>query len=182
MAVSKCPAQYLIDAHNIRITRRDNGTLLTITNEKGTFDLSKEFIGTCLGYAILNNQLVVFTTDNGTDRIYKATFLNSDDNSDSSEAEPSDNPNPYNPDNPDNPDPGNPDTPINPDTPDNPDSPSGNPYPDILDHGDTGEYSWIWVYNYGDEGTLPPYAPGSNKRIYGVDIQGAIGYAMWLTA
>ena len=72
MAVSKCPAQYLIDAHNIRITRRDNGTLLTITNEKGTSYLSKKFIGTCLGHAVLNNQLVVFTTDNGTDRIYKA--------------------------------------------------------------------------------------------------------------
>lgn len=77
MAVSKCPAQYLIDAHNIRITRRDNGTLLTITNEKGTNDLQISFNGVCLGYAVLNNQLVVFTTSNNVtkkDKIFKATI------------------------------------------------------------------------------------------------------------
>lgn len=79
MAVSKCPAQYLIDAHNIRITRRDNGTLLTITNEKGTQDTEERFRGVCLGHAVLNNQLVLFTKEEGIespDRIYKTEFNN----------------------------------------------------------------------------------------------------------
>jgi hypothetical protein len=84
----------------------------------------------------------------------------------------------YNSDSEDNPDNPGSDDPYNP-NPDNPDTPSGDPYPDIPDHGETDEYSWSWEYNYSEEGTLPPYAPGSGKRIYGVNVEGATPYAMW---
>jgi hypothetical protein len=68
-AVSKQSPEYLIDAHNIRITARGNETLLTITNEKGPKELAlvntegaKTYItGTILGHCVLNNYLVLFT-------------------------------------------------------------------------------------------------------------------------
>ena len=46
-AVSKQQPQYLIDAHNIRITARNGETLLSVTNEKGPKELIiKNSIGT----------------------------------------------------------------------------------------------------------------------------------------
>lgn len=79
LTVSKFSPEFAFDAQNIRITARDNNTLLSITNEKG----NKEIIlkdsngsvvtlqGTVIGYNVLNNYLTLFTTDNTTDRIYR---------------------------------------------------------------------------------------------------------------
>lgn len=58
---SKLSKEFAFDAKNIRITAREDNTLLTITNEKGNsklIDLSGYYIGHC----VLNNQLVLFTT------------------------------------------------------------------------------------------------------------------------
>lgn len=62
-AYSKQPSEYLIDAHNIRISARDSGKLLSITNEKGPEALVQQgdITGTILGYCTVNNHVVVFT-------------------------------------------------------------------------------------------------------------------------
>lgn len=66
-------SKFLWDAHNIRITNRDDNTLFSITNEKGTYNtgvtLQKHYVGHC----ILGKYLVVFTAeDDGSDNyIYR---------------------------------------------------------------------------------------------------------------
>lgn len=58
---SKLSKEFAFDAKNIRITAREDNSLLTVTNEKGNkklIDLSGYYIGHC----VLNNQLVLFTT------------------------------------------------------------------------------------------------------------------------
>lgn len=62
---SKLSKEFAFDAKNIRITAREDNTLLTITNEKGT-KLLKYLLGYYLGHCVLNNQLVLFTTIVGT--------------------------------------------------------------------------------------------------------------------
>ena len=70
---SKANPEYIFDARNIRLTARGNDTLLSITNEQGSkkiyaptstiaqpIDLIK---GKVLGYCVLNNYLVTFSTD-----------------------------------------------------------------------------------------------------------------------
>lgn len=56
---SKLSREFAFDAKNIRITAREDNTLLTITNEKGTKTLNGLF-GYYLGHCVLNNQLVLF--------------------------------------------------------------------------------------------------------------------------
>lgn len=79
-AVSKQQPQYLIDAHNIRITAREGETLLSITNERGPKELviknnigtNVSITGTILGHCVLNNYLVLFThEDNTGDKILR---------------------------------------------------------------------------------------------------------------
>lgn len=66
-------AKFLWDALNIRITNRDDSTLFSITNEKGTYNtgvsLQKHYVGHC----VLGKYLVVFTAeDDGSDNyIYR---------------------------------------------------------------------------------------------------------------
>ena len=79
LTVSKFNPEFAFDAQNIRITARENNSLLSITNEKG----NKEIIlkdknnsvvtlqGTVIGYNVLNNYLTLFTTNNTVDRIYR---------------------------------------------------------------------------------------------------------------
>lgn len=58
---SKLSKEFAFDAKNIRITAREDNSLLTVTNEKGNeklIDLSGYYIGHC----VINNQLVLFTT------------------------------------------------------------------------------------------------------------------------
>lgn len=66
------PANILYDAHNIRLTAREDDTLLAITNERGTYDLGNIVCeGTYLGHCLLNNYLIVFTTSDTYDNIYR---------------------------------------------------------------------------------------------------------------
>lgn len=78
LAVHRFDPNLVVDARNIRITTvKENSTLLSVTNEKGTseFALSGDDIaGTIIGNAVLNNILVLFTTQDGVDRIYKLVF------------------------------------------------------------------------------------------------------------
>lgn len=71
-------SEYLWDAHNIRLTNRDDSTLLSITNERGTEDTGISFIGKYVGHCVLNNYLIVFTysSDNtaGYYRIYRVEY------------------------------------------------------------------------------------------------------------
>lgn len=66
-------AKFLWDAHNIRITNREDNTLLSLTNEKGTSDSLVEFQGYYVGHCVLGKYLVVFTAnDDGSDNyIYR---------------------------------------------------------------------------------------------------------------
>lgn len=66
LSISKHPANYLYDAQNIRITARENNTLLSITNERGPKDLEIQVSGTYIGHCILNQYLVVFSTTSTT--------------------------------------------------------------------------------------------------------------------
>ena len=74
--VSKFNPKYAFDALNIRITARDNNTLLSVTNEKGNKEVpsNHEIVGTYLGSCILNNTLIVFAKDSIADRIYKFIY------------------------------------------------------------------------------------------------------------
>lgn len=58
---SKLSREFAFDAKNIRITAREDNSLLTITNEKGN-DRVASLWGYYLGHCVLNNQLVLFTT------------------------------------------------------------------------------------------------------------------------
>lgn len=58
---SKLGKEFAFDAKNIRITAREDNSLLTVTNEKGNEKLI-DLSGYYLGHCVLNNQLVLFTT------------------------------------------------------------------------------------------------------------------------
>ena len=90
LSVSRFDNKFVVDARNIRITStKDNATLLSVTNEKGTgrFTVNGSIKGVILGHAVLNKTLVLFTTEHttatsadpipdnsGVDRIYKLDF------------------------------------------------------------------------------------------------------------
>lgn len=78
LSISKFNPEYAFDATNIRITAREDNTLLTVTNEKGTKEViiqtstgdAVAIDGTLIGYSTLNNYVILFTT--GTqDNIYR---------------------------------------------------------------------------------------------------------------
>lgn len=79
-AISKQKAEFLWDAHNIRLTAREQDTLLAMTNEKGTTRLLKDVIinGKYLGHAVLNNYLVLFTINGDNNYIYRIDKVGSD--------------------------------------------------------------------------------------------------------
>lgn len=74
LSISKHKPEFLWDAHNVRLTAREGDTMLSITNERGTSEISNvSFKGKFLGYCVLDDYLVVFTADidNNTDYIYR---------------------------------------------------------------------------------------------------------------
>ena len=75
---SKQPKEYAIDAKNIRITNREDSSLLSITNEKGTQEITfnNNISGNYLGHTTINDILVLFTRDTNTDYIYKINLSN----------------------------------------------------------------------------------------------------------
>lgn len=79
ISVSKFNSEFAFDAQNIRITAKEDNTLMSVTNEKGTKEAilkdsnnnSITISGTVIGYCILNEYLILFTTNNQIDRIYR---------------------------------------------------------------------------------------------------------------
>lgn len=51
---------FLWDALNIRITSRDDNTLLSITNEKGQEDIGPSFSGSYLGHCVIGKFIILF--------------------------------------------------------------------------------------------------------------------------
>lgn len=86
LSVSKFNPEYAFDAQNIRITARDNNTLLTVTNERGNKDIpmlspsgaTVVIDGVLLGHNVLNHYVTLFTKGTN-DNIYrlenKGTYL-----------------------------------------------------------------------------------------------------------
>lgn len=68
-------AKFLWDAHNIRITNREDNTLLSLTNEKGTSDSLVEFQGYYVGHCVLGKYLVVFTATIDTEGNSTSTHI-----------------------------------------------------------------------------------------------------------
>ena len=71
LSVSKHPAQFIYDGLNVRLTAREKDTLLSITNEKGTFDTEMGIAGIYLGHCMLNQYLVVFSYTSEKSWIYR---------------------------------------------------------------------------------------------------------------
>lgn len=67
----KQKSSILWDALNIRLTNRENDTLLSITNEKGTSGPLLNFNGSYVGHCVLGKYLVVFTSSSFSDTIYR---------------------------------------------------------------------------------------------------------------
>lgn len=63
--------QFLWDARNIRLTNREDDTLLSITNEKGTLPTDVSFAGDYVGHCVVDKYLVVFTVEGDTSYIYR---------------------------------------------------------------------------------------------------------------
>ena len=78
--------EFSFENKNIRITTLEGNTTLSIVNEKGTkqldyicYNQNGDIIAldTIIGYCVVNNTLVLFTTGDG-DGIYKAVFKDED--------------------------------------------------------------------------------------------------------
>lgn len=70
--------KFLWDAHNIRLTNRDDNTFLSITNERGTSKPILTFEGYYVGHCVLGKYLVVFTAGNNDYYIYRVEKTDSD--------------------------------------------------------------------------------------------------------
>ena len=70
--------KFLWDAHNIRLTNRDDSTLLSITNERGTSAPMLTFKNYYVGHCVLGKYLIVFTAteDDGYSCIYRVEKVN----------------------------------------------------------------------------------------------------------
>lgn len=66
MEASKQPPSFMYNAKNIRLTSREGDTLCAITNEKGTLATNITISGSYLGHCLINNYLVVFSTQTST--------------------------------------------------------------------------------------------------------------------
>lgn len=80
LSISKFTPELSYENKNIRITPRDNNSLLSIETEKGNslINTSITIEGICIGYAVLNNYIILFTTQPGAtnpDRIYRIKDL-----------------------------------------------------------------------------------------------------------
>lgn len=64
-------SKHLWEAHNIRFTARDNSTLLSMTNEKGTKIITRLIVGSYIGHCVVGNYLVVFTVNNKLNYIHR---------------------------------------------------------------------------------------------------------------
>ena len=84
ISVSKASNEFAFRNHNIRITAVNDKTLLSVTNEKGPLKMTISIVykdelwdsikGEYLGYSIIEDYLVLFTTDAENDYIYLLKF------------------------------------------------------------------------------------------------------------
>lgn len=79
LSASAFNSEYSYENKNIRIMPTDESTLLSIVNEKGTKPITIEGIGetiegTVIGQAVIDNELILFTTKKSIDRIYKIWY------------------------------------------------------------------------------------------------------------
>lgn len=77
---SKLSKEFAFDAKNIRITAREDDSLLSITNEKGN-EIVTNLGGKYLGHCVLNNQVVFFFKRGDYDYISLCSNYNEDRNS-----------------------------------------------------------------------------------------------------
>lgn len=77
---SKFSPEFAFDAMNIRLTAREDNTLMAVTNEKGTKEIplyeegNPTIIeGVIIGYNVLNNYITLFTSGS-IDRIYRLEY------------------------------------------------------------------------------------------------------------
>lgn len=77
LSISKAGESSAYENHNIRIIARDNDTMLSVTNERGNKEIPLENIeGTLIGWNVLNNHIILFTTTGSTDYIYRVDYDN----------------------------------------------------------------------------------------------------------
>lgn len=77
LSISKASSEYSYENVNIRLTARENSTLLSATNEKGNKEILLDTVidGTLIGNCTLNNYMLLFTK--GTkDNIYRIEYRN----------------------------------------------------------------------------------------------------------
>lgn len=67
----KQQAEFLWEAHNIRLTNREDNTALSITNERGPKRTANTLQGNYVGHCIVGKFLVVFTADDSFSYIYR---------------------------------------------------------------------------------------------------------------
>ena len=73
LSISKSNNEFSYENKNIRITTNTEGSLLSITNEKGTSKINingNPIIGTILGHCIIKHNLILFTKDTTTQEDY----------------------------------------------------------------------------------------------------------------
>ena len=87
LSISKFTPEFTYDNYNIRFNSNEDNSLFTMTNDKGNVKAITdiEILGTTIGYSIINDYLVLFTTTResttelignaypsvGIDRIYR---------------------------------------------------------------------------------------------------------------
>lgn len=69
-SISKASKEFAFENYGIRITGELDNTLLSVTNEKGP-SLIESITGTYLGHCVLGKYLIIFTTSDNKDYIYK---------------------------------------------------------------------------------------------------------------
>lgn len=78
LSVSKIGESSAYENRNIRILSTDKDTMLSVTNERGNKKIENITIkGTLLGHAVLNNYIILFTTEGQgqkKDRIYRVEY------------------------------------------------------------------------------------------------------------
>lgn len=77
ISISKADPSYAYEIINMRITPMHEGTMLSLVNEKGnaTMPLSDQIQGSYVGHCVINQYLVLFTTNGETqDYIYRIDF------------------------------------------------------------------------------------------------------------
>lgn len=82
LSISKAGESSAYENHNIRIIARDHDTLLSVTNERGNKQIvlgeNVGIVGELVGWNVLNNQIILFTTDsfnkNKPDYIYRIEY------------------------------------------------------------------------------------------------------------